>query len=453
MSTTVDKNRYNLREISLEILMEILENGVHVDTALHQTLKHYQELGRMERSFINRLVKGTVERVIELDYRIDACSTIRTKKMKPVIRQILRMSVYQMVYMEQVPDSAACNEAVKLVKKRKIYNLQGFVNGVLRAVSRQKDAFRFPDKGKDFALYLQIKYSLPSWLSGFFLSTYGKELAEKMAAYYLETSPLCVRYCGANEKQWQEKLESSGIKAVKSEGLSYAYRLYQIDKVEQIPGYAEGEFVVQDESSMLVAHVAGIKPGMKVLDICAAPGGKSLHSALLTGENGCVIARDLTSYKVDKIKENARRMKLHHIQAEVKDALVYMEEDKEKYDVVLADLPCSGLGVIGKKCDIKYNMSLKTMEELVLLQRDILKNAVDYVKPGGCLMYSTCTVNPSENEKQVEWILHNFPLRPVPLKESLPDFFAGDMGDECYLQLYPGVHQTDGFFLAKFQKD
>lgn len=447
-----DAQKADVRSLSLDIIIEVLEKDVHMDTAMRQAMEGQLSLDKRDRSFMNRLVRGTLERVIEMDYRINLYASVKTAKMKPLIRNLLRMSAYQICYMEQVPDSAACNEAVKLVNKRKFHNLSGFVNGVLRKMSREKESVSFPKKEDGFVRYASVRYSMPEWIVRMWREQYGEEKTETMLSYFLASLPLTVRYSGENASLWEKELQKAGILYEKSRGLPYAYRLSKIDTVALVPGYEDGQFTVQDESSMLVAETAGIRPGMRIIDVCAAPGGKSMHAAALAGESGSVSARDLTDYKVQKIIENAKRMKIHNMQARVQDACELAEEDRESADVVLADVPCSGLGVIGKKCDIKYHAALESLQELSCLQRKIVANAVSYVKKGGFFVYSTCTVHPGENEEQVEWMLQNFPLRLEAFTEKLPEIFHGAVEKEGCLQLLPGVCGTDGFFIAKFVK-
>ena len=218
-----------------------------------------------------------------------------------------------------------------------------------------------------------------------------------------------------------------------------------------LPGFAEGLFLVQDVSSMLIGEAASLKTGDTVIDVCAAPGGKSLHCAEKLLGSGRVIARDLTEKKVALIRENMERMQLSNIAAAVWDARKEKEEDKETADVLLADLPCSGLGIMGKKRDIKYHASAEGIAELICLQREILSTVWQYVKPGGTLIYSTCTVNPGENEENVRWFTENFPFTLESLAPFLPEALRAEEKDGM-LQLLPGIHATDGFFLARLKR-
>ena len=229
--------------------------------------------------------------------------------------------------------------------------------------------------------------------------------------------------------------------------LPYAYSCEGVDGLNHMGGFREGLIGVQDVSSMLVTEAAHIQEGMRILDVCAAPGGKAIHAALKLKGTGMVLARDLSSYKVEFIQENARRQKVSNLICQVWDATCPDPEKEEWADILFCDLPCSGLGVMGRKKEIKYRLRKEGMEELVLLQRRILRQVWYYVKPGGIMIYSTCTINPKENEQQVEWICDQFPFMVVPMKDCLPSLLRKEEG-KLGLQLLPGIHETDGFFLS-----
>lgn len=430
------KQTENTREIALQVIIGVLEKGEYSHLMLKNTLDKYGYLEKQERSFIARLVNGTIERAIELDYIINQFSKTKVPKMKPMIRSILRMSVYQIFYMENVPDNAACNEAVKLAKAHKFQSLSGFVNGVLRNIARQKDEISYPDAKKDQKKYLSVKYSMPEWIVTLFLEQYKLQQVEDIFEGFLCTRPLYVRYTGTDVKSWIKELEASKITYRKSEKLPYAYMIENVDRVELLPGYFEGDFVVQDLGSMIITDKARIKEGDCVIDVCGAPGGKALHAASIVGESGHISVRDLSENKVSLIEENIDRSGLDNIEAKVWDATVFCESDEEKADVVIADLPCSGLGVISRKSEIKYRMSMDDIVSISLLQRKILSTIYKYVKVGGTLMYSTCTLTQNENQDNVKWFIENFPFE-LQYEETL--FPTGEKN----------VDSTDGFFMAR----
>lgn len=442
-----------MRELALGVLLEVSAGEEYSHIALRNVLDKYQYLEKQERAFLTRLVEGTLERRMELDYIIDQFSSVKVKKQKPVIREILRMSVYQLKYMDSVPDSAVCNEAVKLAQKKGFRQLKGFVNGVLRNIARNLGEIKLPSE-KEPVRYLSVRYSMPEWMVREWLTLYGREQTEKMLSAFYEKTPLTIRVNKnrISPAELKARLEAQDICVQPAPYLDGALRIDGFDYLSGLKEFREGLFQVQDVSSMLAVEIAGVKAGDHCIDVCAAPGGKSLYLAEKTGETGSVDARDLTEYKADLIRDNAERLGAANVRVSVKDAGIYDEASKEKADVLLADLPCSGLGVLSKKTDIKYRMSKEQQQELQELQRRILSTVEAYVKPGGTLVYSTCTINRGENEENVRWFLSHFPYQAVSLDDCLPEELRSETTKQGYLQLLPGVHQCDGFFIAKFRK-
>lgn len=428
----------NEREIVLDILMELEKPDTLSHVVINAALEKYQYLLKNKRSFITRLTQGTIERRIELDYIIDSFSKTPVRKMKPLIRDLLELSVYQLKYMDGVPASAVCNEAVKLAGKRHFTNLKGFVNGVLRNIARNLDKCVYPDKNKDYVKYCSVTYSMPEWLIKLWQETYTNEETEQiLKGFYKEK----VTYIRCNTKkltmeQLQEKLTEENVTAKRVDQIPYALSIEGYDYLSGLQSFQNGEFFVQDISSMLAGEAADPNDDDYVIDVCAAPGGKSMNIALKM-KGGHVEARDLTETKTAMIEENIARMGLDNISVKQWDALVTDEQAKEKADIVIADLPCSGLGIIGRKPDIKYNTDRDKLKSLAALQRDILSVVCTYVKPGGILLYSTCTINREENEDNVEWFVKEFPFT-----------LEGQAR-----QLLPGRDGTDGFFIARLRKD
>lgn len=427
----------NTREIVLDTLLEMERSRIYSNQMIKAVLDKYDYLEGQDKRFIKRLAEGCVERKIELDYVLNLYSTVPVNRMKPLIRCLLRMSVYQILYMDSVPDSAACNEAVKLAGKRKFTNLKGFVNGVLRRIISRKGQIPLPDENADPLQYLSMKYSMPEWIVQLWLGEYGREKTELLLEELLAIHPVTVRFAGwvtgeAREeyiRRWQQR----GIRVTRSEQLDYACYLEGVEGLAGLEGYAEGAFLVQDVSSMLCVEAAQLQEGDRVMDVCAAPGGKALLAAQKAAH---VLARDVSEQKVERIRENARRMGLEEkLTLEVWDATQPQESRAESADVVFMDVPCSGLGVLGKKRDIKYHVTPESLESLVQLQRQIVEGSWRYVRPGGVLMYSTCTIHRQENEDMCSWISGHFPF---VLEESR--------------QLLPEDGRMDGFFYARFRR-
>ena len=469
----------NEREIVLEVLLEITEKGQFSHIILRDVLWKYQYLEKRERAFITRVTEGTLEHMIEIDYILDRFSKVKVKKMKPVIRAILRSAVYQLKYMDSVPDSAVCNEAVKLAVRKGFSGLKGYVNGVLRSVARGIDSVQYPTEKTE---ELSVRYSCPEWVLDLWSGSYDIEVIEMMLRDFQKEKPVTIRCClnRTTPDELKKRLEAEGVKAEIHPYLPYAFQISGYDHLNDLETFQDGLFVVQDISSMLVAEIAAPSAGAQVLDVCAAPGGKALHVAeklflaeAVCGDAACagnksgggaaagcgiedqmppghVEARDLTELKVDLIRENIERTGLPNITAVCRDASVPDETAAESADIVIADLPCSGLGVIGKKPDLRYKASPDGIDSLVRLQRQILSCAQDYVKPGGTLVYSTCTVNPAENMDNVHWLMEQYPEFILDdIREKLcPELRDNVMENGC-IQLLPGVHKSDGFFIAR----
>ena len=445
----------NTREIILDMLMEICEKGGYSHVVLRQTLRKYQYLDKRDRAFITRITEGTLENRIYIDYVINQVSNIKVNKMKPLIRNLLRMSVYQVLMMDSVPVSAACNEAVKLAIKRSFGQLKGFVNGVLRAIVRNKDNLKMPNASEDLIEHLHIIYSMPKWIVEQLVVQYGVEVASRIIKGFAEHDErICVRMNTAKDtaENIVKELENEGIKVEKSDVYENAIYISDIDFLENSSTFSDGLISVQDLSSMLVSVIADPKEGDLCLDMCAAPGGKSIHLYEMMNGKGQVIARDISEYKVSLIQENIDRTEADGVEAEVFDATMLDESMIEKADIVVADLPCSGLGVIGKKSDIKYNMTLEKQQELVTLQRKMLDNAWQYVKKGGTLIYSTCTLNKEENIENMKYLAEKYPLEAVDISEYVPDGFCRGTAKDGYLQMLPGVDGSDGFFICRFKR-
>ncbi len=448
MTETVD-----CRELALGILMDVTRQEEYSHIAIRNVLEKYQYMEKPERAFLTRLTEGTLEWMLHLDYIIDQFSSVKVNKMKPVIRNILRMSVYQLKFMDRVPASAVCNEAVKLTVKKGFRGLKGFVNGVLRNIARNICQIHYPDK-RDILTYLSVMYSMPEWIVEDWLQVYEKEAVEQILGAFLKKEPLSIRpnLERITPGELEERLERQGIRVTKAEWPDYALRIDNYNYLGAIPEFVEGLFQVQDVSSMMVVEMAAPMEGSQCIDVCAAPGGKSIHLAEKLHGTGCVEARDLTDYKTGLIEENVRRSGVKNLRVQKWDACICHEASLGKADLVLADLPCSGLGVLGKKTDLKYRMTKGQQRDLIVLQRRILGTVQAYVKPGGSLIYSTCTIHQGENEENVDWFLKHFPFETVSLEDCIPMELRGKTASAGYIQFLPGIHSSDGFFIAKFKR-
>ena len=462
------------RELAYEALLAVDRDGMQSHIVIQ---KYLPQLPERDRAFFLRLAEGTVEYRLQLDYVINRFSKTRTAKMRPGIREILRMAVYQILYMDSVPDRAAVNEAVGLAVSKGFGGLRGFVNGVLRAVVRGKPYQEdfWPGREKDPVKALSVRYSISEEIVAAWLPRYGMEKTEAVCRAFLEERPLtahCFTAPGASdngpEPTGEGCTEPASVNWLEPTGvLPNSYFIRKGTDPAGTPLFREGKLYVQDLSSQIAVAAADIQPGDRVLDLCAAPGGKSL----LAAEKGaCVLARDLTEEKTALIRENAERTHLYAmetgkaaeatvqgspgISVMTADASVFDPDLEEKFDVVIADLPCSGFGVAGRKPEIKYKAYAETVNALSRIQRTILANAVRYVRPGGKLLYSTCTIAVEENEDNVQWLLETYPcLKPAsqPVEGSR---LADSLQPVCKggTQLLPCDGPWDGFFFALFEK-
>ena len=441
------------RQLALEAMVSIMDNGEYCDKVLHSMLEKYP-LEQRDRAFLMRLVEGTIERYIELDYVIDRYSKLPVAKQKPVVREILRLAVYQIMYMDQVPDSAACNEAVKLACTNHLIPLKGFVNGVLRNVVRFYEDTPYP-KAKDKVRHLSVWYSMPEWIVTRFMDQYGFEKTEAILQNFLQEDRGISLRCNLSKASKEEiiaSLQAQGVKVENGKLFPEALHIRNYGRLSALEAFEKGWIQVQDESSLIVGAAAPVNEASVVIDVCAAPGGKSIHIADKMKGEGLIRACDLTKDKVSLIRQNLIRTGFHNVKLKKHDAMEFLPEWEETADVVIADLPCSGLGVIGHKADIKYKTKPQDIKALAEQQRKILQTVHRYVKPGGILLYSTCTIAPEENEQQAEWIRQNLPFEAVSLEDAVPDAAKCETAGDGYIQLLPDLAGGDGFFLAAFRR-
>ena len=448
----------NEREVVLDMLLSLRE-GKLSHTILKDTLDSYLYLDKSSRGFITRLYEGTIEKRLYLDFIIDGYSKTPVKKMKPIIMLLLEMAVYQLFFMDRVPDSAAINEAVKLAKKRGLTGLSGFVNGVLRNIARNKENIALPDKNKDLIQYLEIKYSTPRTVVEYLIKDYGNHEAEEILEAFEEKRPLVAR-ATKNREELIKKLDAEGVRVSTDTIFPESLKILELDSLSYLESFEDGDFVIQDESSQFIGKIVGLPKGARVLDLCAAPGGKSLLFAEME-EVDEIISCDISESKTELIEENVRRIGTDKIRTMVNDASLYNPDFLEGFDLVICDLPCSGLGVMGRKRDIKYNVTEDKIRELAKLQRTILENAVRYVKKGGRLIYSTCTMTKAENEENFTFISEFKGFSSVDFSDKIRGYvdrykYGERLVKEAkkgFIRLFPGELGTDGFFISEFMRE
>ena len=439
------------REVAADALTEINKTGAYNNVTLRKYLRQNGAMPKADRAFVTECVNGTLRNMIYIDHIINAFSKTKAEKMKPFICSVIRTAVYEIIFMDKVPDSAACSQAVELVKRRNFGKLSGFVNGVLRSVAKGWQTVEMPEKNTPE--YLSVRYSHPLWIVKMWLSKYDFETVGKIceANNCAPDVCICVNTLKTSAGELKKMLEEKGISVKEGIYEKNALHLKGISNVAEMQEFRDGLFHVQDESSMLAVDVLDPAANEKILDVCAAPGGKSFYAAERMGGAGRVVSCDIYPHKTELISVTADRLGLGIIETRLRDASVLNEDDREKYDRVIIDAPCSGLGIIRKKPDIKINRTGEDIDSLIELQKRIIDASAECVKPGGLLVYSTCTICKKENEMNFKYILERGDFEPVDISKNLPEALKEFSGGGC-VQLLPGINGTDGFFIAAARK-
>ncbi|MBQ7385280.1 MAG: 16S rRNA (cytosine(967)-C(5))-methyltransferase RsmB [Ruminococcus sp.] len=441
----------NAREAAFEVLYRVENDASYSNLTLDKVQKENNLQGR-DSSFCTALVYGVLERQLTLDYIIRQYSSVRLKKIETKALIILRMGVYQLLFMDSVHAGAAVNESVTLAKKQKLHKASGFINGLLRSFVRAELKYKMPDEA-DKAKFLSVKYSCPEDIVKLWLSAYRETLVEDMLKSFVGRPDLTLRVntLKATVSDVKSELEAEGVKAELSPLSENALVVSSTGSVESLKPFIEGNIYVQDISSVICSELVAPKAGEKVADVCAAPGSKSFSMAILAEDKAKLSSFDLYPHKVELIKKSASRLGITSIKADVRNALTEVTDLKEQFDAVLCDAPCSGLGVIGRKPEIR-NRALEDINALPALQYDILKNTAKLVKTGGRLFYSTCTLNPQENNLIADKFLSehkDFEALPLNLNENIK---KGMDEPSNQLTLFPHINGTDGFFISAFKK-
>ncbi|XEC96979.1 16S rRNA (cytosine(967)-C(5))-methyltransferase RsmB [Paenibacillus tarimensis] len=447
------------REVALDTLHKIERDKAYSNLQLNRALEG-AGLSRADVGLATELVYGTIQRQGTLDYWLAKFVAKGLEKLEPWVRQLLRMSVYQLVYLDRVPPHAAVNEAVQIAKRRGHAGIAGMVNGVLRNMLRRREELALPEGGTPEER-IALQHSHPLWLVERWIAAFGEKTAEAMCAADNEPPRASIRInpLRSSVPEAIERLRGQGCVAERSELAPSGIVASCGGNLADTDGYRDGWWTVQDESSMIVAEAADPQPGMQVLDCCAAPGGKTTHLAEKMNDEGRIWANDLHPHKMKLIEGQAERLGLTCIRTMSSDAGELAGRfPPESMDVVLLDAPCSGLGVIRRKPEVKWTKTMDDILSVAEVQQRLLHAAAGLVRPGGVLIYSTCTVERMENEDQVERFLAEHPefvpdpQWPPELLERLREAgaFTGDFSG--MIQLLPHHFDSDGFFIAKLRK-
>lgn len=444
------ENKLNAREVALKILYKIDMNKSYSNLLLDKELNS-NDLMHQDKALVTQLTYGVISNKITLDYIIKSNSKLKLNKISPWVINILRLGIYQILYLTKIPQSAGVNESVKLTKKYSNQGAVGFVNGLLRNVVRSG----MPDFDKiaDVKERLSIKYSYPLWMIEKWVNEFGVEFTESLLIANNKTPQTTIRVntLKTNKEELKKRLEQDNIEY--SEGTLEDALYIKAPNIAALEVFKEGLFTSQDEAAMLTSIVLSPEPGEKVLDTCSAPGGKTTHIAQLMKNNGQIIACELYENRLKLVEETAKRLGVTIINTKCQDAAILENSFIEKFDRVIVDAPCSGLGVIRRKPDIKWTKQENDIQEIVKIQKSILENAALYVRKEGVLIYSTCTIGKEENDNVVDWFLsENKDFEILNINELIPKDLAKIILKDKMIKIYPNEINMDGFFICAMKK-
>lgn len=417
----------NPREIAMKAIYDVEFENAYSNMALKKRLSS-SELSKQDKALVTNIVYGVIDKQITLDYIIANYSKLKLKKISKFILIILRIGIYQIMYMDKIPNSAAVNESVKLAKRYGHGASAGFVNGILRTVV--KTPVKYPENKTE---YLSVKYSYPMWLCEKWEEDFGYDFTKKMFEAFSKPAKLNLRpnILKITAEALLEKLKDNGINAV----IHDDYIISDGFEIASDELYRNGYYTVQDAAAMQTAKILAPLEGETVIDMCAAPGGKTTHMAEIMHNKGCIYAFDVHEHKTDLIRKNAERLGINIIEPHLGDGCIFNEAYKETADKILCDVPCSGLGILRRKPEIKWNRDKDS--NLPEIQYQILKNAAEYLKIGGEMVYSTCTIEKEENE-------------------AVTGLFTAEHKDFIILYektFYPHIDDTDGFYICKIKRN
>ncbi|MCI9511348.1 16S rRNA (cytosine(967)-C(5))-methyltransferase RsmB [Oscillospiraceae bacterium 50-60] len=434
------------RETALRVLTSCRAGGAWADAALKAQLGRDGLFGP-EAALCSRIVYGVTQNRLLLDFYLSAYCSQKPDHLQPPLLDILRIGAYQILFLDKVPDSAAVNTSVELAKAAGRGQAAGLVNAVLRKISQNRDSLPSISE-QDEARYLSIRYSHPKWLVKRLLILLGREETERFLAAGNSQPPAAaqVNSLRGTAEELCKSLEAEGVKADFHPWLPDCLLLSGTGELERLKAFRDGAFYIQDPAARLAVMAMDVKPGDRVLDVCAAPGGKSFAAAIAMEDRGRVLACDLHEKKLKRIQDGAERLGLASIETSAADGRRACPEWIGQFDAVLVDAPCSGLGIIRKKPDIRYKKA-DELFSLPVIQHDILDNAAAYVSPGGVLLYSTCTVLPEENGQTADAFLAE---HPDFSRETFSLPFLGEVPGE--ITLWPQRHGTDGFYICRMRR-
>lgn len=447
----------NARSLALHVLTRVDVDNAYSNILMDKAFKKYS-VSRRDRAFVTEIVYGVIRNRGKLDWTLEQFSRVRVEKMDVKTRNILRLALYQVLFLRSVPAAVACNEAVELGKQAGHAGMASFINGVMRSLLRGLDSLEVPDFQKDPVLHISIEHSHPEWLVTRWVKRFGAEQTLELCRANNQIPPTVLRAntLKCSRQELSGLLNDAGIVVEESKLVPEALRISNHGSIEDLPGFNDGCFQVQDEASIFVSHVLSPQPGDVIFDVCGAPGGKSTHMAMLMRNRGKIVTIDKSKEKLRLVKGACERLGVSIVETFHADATKLHEAVKFEADKILVDAPCSGLGVLRRKPEIKWRRSLDDIYGLAQLQRAILHSVSKCLKPGGALVYSTCTIEPEETFDVIQNFLKTHKEYSCVDIEELPEtarfLLCERLGNGCVLYMYPHIHGTDGFFIAKLKK-
>jgi len=441
--------KISARTAAVKILTRIMEDESYGNLELSKELTKLTMDAR-DKGLITEIVNGTLRNMVKIDFILS--TFIAGKEVDIAIRNILRAAIYQVYFLDKIPISAAVNQAVESAKVLSNSGAAKFVNGVLRNVERKYEEIQFPKREENALEYLSLEYSYPKWLVKLWMDRFGEEFAEAllMAGNERPKVSLRVNSMKADRESVLELLKTQEVEAEEGKWSPISIKIKGGANIENLKGFGEGLFSVQDEASMMAVAALNPKAGERIADLCSAPGGKAAYILEKTNCEAILTCGDVHSHKLKLMEYNFKRLGLKNFYLKLWDVLKFDDSMRNRFDKILLDAPCSGLGVIRKKPDMKIRKRKNEIDGLVEMQKKMLMNAAKYLKKGGLLVYSTCTISLEENENIVKWAIEGTNnLKLESLKGKFPDEMVDGDG---MVKLYPNVHDTDGFFVATMRK-
>ena len=436
------KKLLNEREAATLALKDIMTKGAYSNEALRRILSEQGHFERLQKAFVTEIVAGSVRNLFFIDHIINSFSKTPINRIKPSILSILRVAVYQLKFMDKVPHHAAINEAVEIAKKQGFGGLSGYVNGLLRNIARSD----IPTPKE-----LHLRYSVQPWIVEHFVRELGDDKTGALLESIMQPPTITV---AANTLKTTadaliEILEKEGVTA-QAATLPNAVSISKTSDITALKSFKDGLYHVMDEAAMLSIICANPPKNTRIIDLCAAPGGKSFLAAYMAGEGASIISNDIHAHKIKLLEQGAKRLGLANLKVSLHDARIYRPELLETADLLIVDAPCSGLGTLRKRPDIKLNKQVDSMESLAVLTREIIENSWQYVKKGGKMLFSTCTISDVENIDNFNWIMENLPFKPVDFSAHMP--INHPTAKDGYAQILPQDFNSDGFFISILER-